>query len=366
MGPRCPAAFLYVAPDHEHQPSVGGTSYARIMAMADVSAADVLVTLAEYDQMGRQEFLERYGYREATRYFIDHNGNRYDSKAVVGVAHGVSNGRPLLPNEFSGGENTVVELLERHGFTVRRLRNPDWTRDEVILACDLVARNNWHGLPAGDQRVIELSSLLQQLDIHPHDERGPDFRNANGVARKTSDIATRHPDYRGKPTRGGQHDHSVLEEFLEDTSTMTQLTQAIRDVMANIGPRTDMSPDLDVEELSAAEGRVLERRHLTRERDPKLRARKIKAARKAVGRIACEACDFDFARTYGDRGLDFAECHHRVPLHASGPTLTRLEDLVLLCSNCHRMIHRYTPWLTFEQLCGLIASNRREPATTAL
>lgn len=329
------------------------------MAMADVSAADILATLSEYDELGREEFLRRYGYREAARYLIEHDGKRYDSKAVVGVAHKVSHGRPLLPSEFSGGAHTVVELLERRGYTVRRLRNPDWTRDEVVLACALVAHNDWHGLSVGDARVIELSAFLQQLDIHPRDERGPDFRNANGVARKTFDIATRHPDYRGKPTNGGQHDLSVLREFLKDTATMSALARAILSAAAGTDPLVEMAADLDLDELSAREGRVLERRHLARERDPKLRSRKISAVRKAVGRIACEACGFDFARVYGDRGIDFAECHHRIPLHASGPTVTRLQDLVLLCSNCHRMIHRYTPWLTFEQLCSLITSNHR-------
>ena len=29
---------------------------------------------------------------------------------------------------------------------------------------------------------------------------------------------------------------------------------------------------------------------------------------------------------------------------------TRLNDLSLLCSNCHKMIHRKSPWLTIEQL----------------
>jgi 5-methylcytosine-specific restriction enzyme A len=249
-------------------------------------------------------------------------------------------------------------LLQQLGFAVQLVRNPDWTRDEVILACDLVAHNGWHGLNVADPQVIELSDLLRQLDVHPVVERGPDFRNPNGVARKTYDIATRHPDYRGKQTNGGRHDGSVLEEFLADMPTMTALAQAIREAVADPVGRADESYDLDLENLSALEGRVLERLHLTRERSPKLRARKIRAVRKAAGQIACEACGFDFAKTYGQRGADFAECHHRTPLHVSGPIETRLEDLVLLCSNCHRMIHRQSPWLTFEQLCELIHENQ--------
>ena len=53
---------------------------------------------------------------------------------------------------------------------------------------------------------------------------------------------------------------------------------------------------------------------------------------------------------YGALGDGFIECHHAVAL----PTLitaqkTKLEDLVFVCSNCHRMIHRKRPWLTAVQ-----------------
>jgi len=120
----------------------------------------------------------------------------------------------------------------------------------------------------------------------------------------------------------------------------------------------DALPDLDLDfDIGASEGRAMERHHLVRERDPTLRAHKIAAARRTTGRVACEACGFDFAQTYGPRGEDFIECHHRVPLHEIGPSWTTLSDLVLLCSNCHRIIHRKRPWLSFEELCALISAN---------
>ncbi|HTJ68304.1 MAG TPA: HNH endonuclease [Actinospica sp.] len=321
--------------------------------MSDVSASDVLAAIAECKSLGRDTFLDRYGFGRANQYFLLHDGERYDSKAIVGVAHKFSHGTPLTPADFSGGENTVVALLRRRGFIVITTRNPSWTRDEVILACDVVARNGWRYLPAEDPQVVELSGLLRRLGVHPENEQGPDFRNPNGVARKTADIATQHPDYRGKPTHGGRHDASVLKDFLRDPETMAALAQAIRDSAS--GTVALREPDgVDIDNDSADEGGILERKHLARERDPKLRARKIDAVRRSTGLIACEACGFDFAATYGDRGLDYIECHHRVPLHVSGPTKTRLVDLVLVCSNCHRMIHRIKPWLTFEELCALL------------
>ncbi len=36
---------------------------------------------------------------------------------------------------------------------------------------------------------------------------------------------------------------------------------------------------------------------------------------------------------------------------------TRLDDLILICANCHRMIHRRNPWVTPDQLHALVAAN---------
>jgi 5-methylcytosine-specific restriction protein A len=275
------------------------------------------------------------------------------------VAHKVNNGRALTADEFSGGEQTVVRRLKQLGFEVQSTRNPDWVRDEIILACELVVENNWHELRPRDPRVIELSELLQRANIHPPESRAIDFRNPNGVARKTADIATHHPDYEGKPTKGGRLDEEVLGEFIVKPAELVATAKAIRESILEGHIQQLLIAELDLDlDAEADEGRVLERRHIARERDPKIRAKKIAAVRRATGSVACEACGFDFAKTYGTRGIDFIECHHRVPLHVSGQTKTKLADLVLLCSNCHRMIHRQRPWLTFEGLVELVEMNR--------
>ena len=67
--------------------------------------------------------------------------------------------------------------------------------------------------------------------------------------------------------------------------------------------------------------------------------------------MECEVCDFIFRKRYGELGKKFIECHHTKPLSEYRPNeKTRLEDLALLCANCHRMIHAKRPWLTVDQL----------------
>jgi 5-methylcytosine-specific restriction protein A len=115
--------------------------------------------------------------------------------------------------------------------------------------------------------------------------------------------------------------------------------------------------DDDEEDAGSPEGRILIRAHKARERDPGLRQRKIAVAARSGQPLICEACDFDFGDFYGERGAGFIECHHIAPLSRTGQTVTRLKDLALICSNCHRMAHRQ-PWLMVAELRDLIGSRQ--------
>lgn len=80
-----------------------------------------------------------------------------------------------------------------------------------------------------------------------------------------------------------------------------------------------------------------------RQREQGLRKAKIRATLDAAGRLKCEVpgCSFDFEEIYGELGKDYAEVHHLSPLAASAaPRRTSLNDLVIVCANCHAMIHR--------------------------
>ncbi|MEU7979380.1 HNH endonuclease [Micromonospora sp. NPDC049081] len=338
------------------------------MALTDITRQAVLDAIAEFDQLGRDRFLETYKFGRALSYFVEHNGNLYDSKAIAGYAHGrVPGQRRWTTDDFTGGENSVARhLRDRLGFTMQVRKNPYWTRDEIILACDLVYANNWHELRAEYPEVIELSDLLRRYWVHPVDERMETFRNPNSVGRKTSDIATRHPDFRGTPTRGNKLDREILAEFLANPEEMHRQAIALRAAIL-AGPEDGTwiadPTDPDLDDASASEGGLLEQLHLRRERDRGIRNKAVKAYKSKHGHIACEACGFNFAVTYGPRGEDYIECHHKVPLSESGATTTRVSDFVLLCSNCHRMIHRFRPWLTLEQLIELLAVRRPSAAS---
>jgi putative restriction endonuclease len=79
---------------------------------------------AEFDQLGQEEFLARYGFGPARRYLLIIGGREYDSKAVLGAAYGHATGRPLRSAEFSGGTLGAARVLRALGFEIRELHSP--------------------------------------------------------------------------------------------------------------------------------------------------------------------------------------------------------------------------------------------------
>lgn len=80
---------------------------------ANLKPADIRRAAAECERLGESEFLAAHGYGRSTRYRVIVGGKLYPSKAILGVAAG------LTSREFSGGAAHTVRVLERLGFTVR-------------------------------------------------------------------------------------------------------------------------------------------------------------------------------------------------------------------------------------------------------
>lgn len=236
------------------------------------------------------------------------------------------------------------------GETVRRKRNPAWTRDELILAMDLYVR---HGLlDDSHPEVIELSRVLGSLPIHPERDSFQSFRNPNGVALKLANFAAIDTHYPGKGmARGGRSDKEVWAEFEGSPGELERLARLLR--AAALDPDL-VPPAPEPGEELVREGAIAYRLHRHRERDRKIVARKKQAVLRAGGSLSCEVCDFEFGKFYGELGDGYIECHHRVPLAASGPTVTAIQDLALVCANCHRVIHRSQPWLSVSELRGAL------------
>jgi len=113
-------------------------------------------------------------------------------------------------------------------------------------------------------------------------------------------------------------------------------------------------PDIDLE-LVATEGESRLVTHLRRERNHTLVEAKKNEVLKKAGSLKCEVCGFDFEVMYDGLGKGFCEVHHIKPLSASKHSvITKLDDLAILCSNCHRIIHRSDPMLSIHELSDIV------------
>jgi len=113
----------------------------------------------------------------------------------------------------------------------------------------------------------------------------------------------------------------------------------------DLGQEEELPSDID----SATEARRF-RWHRRAERNRSLAI----AAKKFHGTV-CMVCGFDFEARYGELGSGYIEAHHVVPFAelAKEPEpvlLNPMTDFVVVCANCHRMLHRRSPALSPTQL----------------
>ena len=87
------------------------------------------------------------------------------------------------------------------------------------------------------------------------------------------------------------------------------------------------------------------------ERNPKLRSQAIR-----IHGLSCMACGLNFKDTYGDWGTGYVHVHHVKPVSEAGVREVNAEtDLVVLCANCHAMVHRkWHQTLSLEDLIAII------------
>jgi hypothetical protein len=93
-------------------------------------------------------------------------------------------------------------------------------------------------------------------------------------------------------------------------------------------------------------------------RNPRL----VREAKEHYG-FTCQVCGFNFQEKYGHIAKGYIECHHLNPLserlETEWPTnvTTTINDVRVVCAYCHRVIHRYRPALSIDQLISAFDDN---------
>jgi hypothetical protein len=94
------------------------------VAWDDVTRAEVLRAIQEYDRLGPEEFFSAHGFAPTTTYDLVWEERRYPPKAILGTAYEFATGRRLASGDFEGGKTGAVRVLGNLGFTIRPRRPP--------------------------------------------------------------------------------------------------------------------------------------------------------------------------------------------------------------------------------------------------
>lgn len=127
-------------------------------------------------------------------------------------------------------------------------------------------------------------------------------------------------------------EHEIFNELSEFIETLDDNLIKIYDDLASeeIG-----NSDTDRTYTEGKQRLYISRRF---ERDARLRKKALE-----IHGFKCQVCGFDFEEKYGKWGKEFAEVHHVQPFSERKESEIKtdpIKDLAVLCSNCHRMVHR--------------------------
>lgn len=160
-----------------------------------------------------------------------------------------------------------------------------------------------------------------------------------------------------------QENHEIVDNLLLNGFPYTNVVGMMR----KLGEAKKTGPQIELidENLVIREGRRHKKTSIAYERSDAVRRAAFKHYQRDDGHIICEVCGFDFLAVYGERGKDYIEIHHEIPLYETNgeerEEILRdaIENVKPVCSNCHSIIHRKRDDpISVEKLKELVRQSR--------
>lgn len=213
------------------------------------------------------------------------------------------------------------------------MANASFTRDEVILALDVLYSNGGIAPEPESVEIQQLSRLLHRLPIHPVATRKKDFRTPTGVQAQISRYQHRYENMVGVMF------YKIDSEFENRYDELHAIAKAIRRNVAAF-EETIFGDPLEGEEFP--EGILLGHLH---------RIVETRDSAKLVPGKRCEICQIDTSDIYPGYS-SLMSMHLAVPItELDGNRRYQAKEFITVCPNCHAALHRRRPWLTKEN-CG--------------
>jgi 5-methylcytosine-specific restriction enzyme A len=289
--------------------------------------------------------------RESTRFSLVYDGKYYPPKYVVSIANIYANGEEYSPTLFSGGKETN-QFLSRIGFVITvntdsetEIQNNNISFNIPNLEPSKRARE-YNKYSNKDKDLIVYEYLFNAMSHRSLDENilgiAPDKRTGHesmnilhyiGLKDKHKGIFGDYSITEAMHIMKQQDsDFELVIQSLYRLINQSESSKELEEVIAN-----DIDSEQAEEESYYKDGAV-------KQYYGKRYERRTENRKKAIEHhgLNCVVCGFNFEKVYGERGKDFIEVHHVNPLSTIGEQIVidPKEDLVPVCSNCHRMIHR--------------------------
>ncbi len=248
----------------------------------------------------------------------------------------------LLPDPIREDRGVVKLPLREKSYVIKSMTFDVNTNYAGVAICTPLTLKILH-----DSSELDLCGRLQRIRALMQDEDLP--QEAAPLFQKYA-LLVRQGDASSELRKTSNEILALLGEW----PAVQAKLDAPSDTVVADPPSAAEGVNIALDELGIDETKRKLRSHYRLERSRKIRAAKVAYFKETAGSIYCENCSFNFEAKYGARGGDFIEVHHKVPLAAVLPnTITYLSDLVLLCSNCHRIVHRRRPDLDIYELASI-------------
>ncbi|WP_082683311.1 HNH endonuclease [Fictibacillus sp. FJAT-27399] len=320
--------------------------------------------LEAIQQINREGVREK---RESTRFSLVYESKSYPPKYVVSIANIFANGEEYSPTLFSGG-NETNKFLGKLGFTVTENTesNTEIQNNNISFKIPNLEPSKrsreYNKYSNKDKDSIVYEYLFNAMSHRSLDEEilgiAPDKRTGHesmnilhfiGLKDKHKGIFK---DYSITEAmyilKGQDSDFELIIQSLYRLINQSESSEELEEVIAD-----DIDSEKAEDDSYYKDGAIKQYFGKRYERRPENRKKAIE-----IHGLSCVVCGFNFEEVYGERGKDFIEVHHVNPLSTIGEevSIDPKNDLVPVCSNCHRMIHRRKDdVLTVDELRNLVA-----------
>lgn len=210
-----------------------------------------------------------------------------------------------------------------------------------------------------DGATAQLAPLAARILHYDHEINLEDrFEAIKADLDNLAEIAAIHPDLaaavsdQGALVRAGVNTVEIRKAADRIVSLQSKHFGMTNAASALVLEKAESLPATEEEAITGKEGRILTRIHVYKERDRTL-VKKAKAHYKAKGggKLKCQSCGMDPVELYGPSGERCIEAHHTIPIEELQPdSITRVEDMAMVCASCHRVIHSKKPCLKVDEV----------------